>query len=70
MKNFEDELNHIQTLIDKVNEGNSAFWEIIRNYKSVVRTELGHDSNLTYYESDIRNALGNDLELAIGKKNV
>jgi len=75
MKTFSEELKHVQSLIDKVNEGNKAFWELTHQYRKVTRTKLGKDSDLTYYNKDIdspdiRAALGNDLELAVGEKKL
>lgn len=66
-----EELDELQTLVDKVNAGNEAFWFLVHNHSDVVRTKLGKDVSLKYLtcDSSIRSALGNDLEIAIGEKN-
>lgn len=70
--NIKNEIDKIQALIDKVNEGNAAFWELSEKYSDAVRTKLGKDVSLKYLtcEASLRSALGNDLELAVGEKKV
>jgi hypothetical protein len=65
------ELDELQLLVEQVNTGNAAFWTLVKKYPDLVRTKLGKDVSLKYLTCDatLRQALGNDLEIAIGEKN-
>lgn len=65
---FYSKLKEINDLIETVNKGNAAFWKLANEYPTIVRTKLGKDESLK--EGDLRAALGNDLELAIGEKKL